>query len=59
VYVAENLRKLAPAGKRVDSGQRIATAIPGYPYIETGWANEDGSTLAVVGRQQSEAIGGS
>jgi hypothetical protein len=46
VYVAEHLRKLAPAGKRVDSGQRIATAIPGYPYIETGWANEDGSTRA-------------
>jgi hypothetical protein len=46
VYVAEHLRKLAPAGKRVDPGQRIAVALPGYPYIETGWANEDGSTRA-------------
>ncbi len=46
VYVAEHLRNLKPAGKRVDAGQRIATAIPGYPYIETGWANEDGSTRA-------------
>jgi hypothetical protein len=46
VYVAEHLRKLAPAGKRVDAGQRIAVALPGYPYIETGWANEDGSTRA-------------
>jgi hypothetical protein len=46
VYVAEHLRKLAPAGRRVDAGQRIATAIPGYPYIETGWARQDGSTRA-------------
>jgi hypothetical protein len=46
VYVAEHLRNLKAAGKRVDAGQRIATAIPGYPYIETGWANEDGSTRA-------------
>lgn len=46
VYVAEHLRKIARAGKRVDAGQRIALALPGYPYIETGWANEDGSTRA-------------
>jgi hypothetical protein len=46
VYVAEHLRKIAPAGKRVDAGQRIAVALPGYPYMETGWANEDGSTRA-------------
>ena len=46
VYVAEHLRQIAPAGKRVDAGQRIAVALPGYPYIETGWANEDGSTRA-------------
>jgi hypothetical protein len=46
VYVAEHLRKIAPAGRRVDAGDRIAVALPGYPWIETGWANEDGSTRA-------------
>jgi len=46
VYVAEHLRKIAPAGKRVDAGDRIAVALTGYPYMETGWANEDGSTRA-------------
>src|SRR3954471_8624432 len=28
VYVAENLRQLKPAGKRVKAGQRIALALP-------------------------------
>jgi hypothetical protein len=46
IYVAEHLRHLAPEGKRVDAGQRIATAIPGSPWIETGWATEYGSTRA-------------
>lgn len=46
VYVAENLRQLKPAGKRVKAGQRIALALPSYPYLETGWAEEDGSTRA-------------
>jgi murein DD-endopeptidase MepM/ murein hydrolase activator NlpD len=46
VYVAEHLRKLVPEGRRVDAGQRIATAIPGSPWIETGWANEYGATRA-------------
>jgi hypothetical protein len=46
VYVAEHLRKLKPAGRRVDAGDRIAVALPGYPWMETGWANEDGSTRA-------------
>jgi hypothetical protein len=44
--VAEHLRKLVPAGRRVDAGQRVATAIPGSPWIETGWATEYGSTRA-------------
>jgi hypothetical protein len=46
VYVAEHLRKLVPAGRRVDAGQRVATALPGSPWIETGWADEYGSTRA-------------
>ena len=31
VYVAEHLRKLVPAGRRVDAGQRVATALPDPP----------------------------
>ena len=46
VYVAEHLRELAPEGRRVDAGQRIATALPGSPWIETGWATEYGGTRA-------------
>jgi hypothetical protein len=55
VYVAEHLRKLAPAGKRVDAGQRIATALPGYPYMETGWATESGSTRAAPCYKEGKA----
>jgi murein DD-endopeptidase MepM/ murein hydrolase activator NlpD len=46
IYVAEHLRSLARAGTHVRAGQRIATAIPGYPYIETGWADSYGSPRA-------------
>jgi hypothetical protein len=46
IYVAEHLTKLVPAGRRVHAGQRIATAIPGYPYIEMGWADQYGSPRA-------------
>ena len=46
IYVAERIRKLAPAGERVKAGQRVAVALRGYPYIETGWATESGSTRA-------------
>jgi hypothetical protein len=46
VYVAEHLRKLVPAGTRVDAGQRVATALPGSPWIETGWATLYGATRA-------------
>jgi murein DD-endopeptidase MepM/ murein hydrolase activator NlpD len=55
VYVAEHLRKLAPEGRRVDAGQRIATAIPGSPWIETGWADEYGSTRASPCYKEGEA----
>ena len=46
VYVAEHLRKLVPAGRRVAAGQPVATALPGSPWIETGWADEYGVTRA-------------
>jgi hypothetical protein len=46
VYVAEHLKRLLPAGTQVRAGQRIATALPGYPWTEWGWANADGSPRA-------------
>jgi hypothetical protein len=46
IYVAEHLRQMAKAGRRVHAGQRIAYAIPGYPYIEMGWADSYGSPRA-------------
>ncbi len=46
IYVAEHLRKLLPAGTTVQAGQQIAVALPGYPYIETGWADQYGSPRA-------------
>jgi hypothetical protein len=46
VYVAENLRHLVPAGTHVQAGQQIAVALPGYPWIEMGWADQYGSPIA-------------
>jgi hypothetical protein len=46
IYVAEHLSRLARAGTHVHAGQQIAVAIPGYPYIETGWADQYGSPRA-------------
>jgi hypothetical protein len=46
IYVAENLRHLAPVGKRVHAGQKIAMAVPHSPWTEWGWAHEDGRTRA-------------
>lgn len=46
VYVAEHLGNLAPAGKYVRAGQQIATAVPGSPYTEWGWATPYGGTVA-------------
>jgi murein DD-endopeptidase MepM/ murein hydrolase activator NlpD len=46
IYVAEHLTALARAGASVRAGQRIAVAVPGYPYIETGWADAYGSPRA-------------
>jgi hypothetical protein len=46
IYVAEHLTRLLPAGQTVHAGQQIAIAVPGYPYIETGWADTHGSPRA-------------
>jgi hypothetical protein len=46
IYVAEHLTKLVVAGTRVRAGQQIAVALPGYPWIEMGWADQYGSPRA-------------
>jgi hypothetical protein len=46
VYVAEHLKDLARPGTVVRAGQQIAVALPGYPWIETGWADQYGSPRA-------------
>lgn len=46
IYVAENLRHLLPAGTRVSAGQKIAVALPSYPWTEWGWATQYGSPIA-------------
>jgi murein DD-endopeptidase MepM/ murein hydrolase activator NlpD len=46
IYVAEQLRRLKPAGTRVQAGQRIATALPGGSGLEIGWANRHGEPRA-------------
>lgn len=47
VFVAEHLTGLAPAGRVIRPGDPVATALPGYPWIETGWANCPGTAPAV------------
>jgi hypothetical protein len=46
IYVAEHLSQLVNAGTQVKAGQKIAEALPGYPYIEMGWADQYGSPIA-------------
>jgi hypothetical protein len=46
IFVAEHLTKLAKAGSKVDAGERIATALPGDPWLEIGWATKDGQARA-------------
>jgi hypothetical protein len=46
IYVAEHLTRLARVGTVVHAGQQVAVAVPGYPYIETGWADSYGSPRA-------------
>ncbi len=46
VYVAEHLTKLVATGTVIHAGQQLAVAVPGYPYIETGWADQYGEPRA-------------
>ncbi len=46
IYVAEQLKKLAPKGTKVAAGERIATALPGGSGLEIGWANRRGQPRA-------------
>ena len=46
IYVAETLKKLAPAGTKVAPGETIAKALPSGTGIEMGWANKRGETRA-------------
>jgi hypothetical protein len=46
IYVAETLKKLIPAGTKVEPGDTIAKAIPGGTGVEMGWANKRGETRA-------------
>lgn len=47
IYVAEHLTGLAPEGASVMAGATIATAWPGYPWTEWGWAACSGYLPAV------------
>jgi hypothetical protein len=47
IYVAEHLEHLLPEGARVRPGTVLATALPGYPWIEAGWANCAGNAPVV------------
>jgi len=47
IFVAEHLVGLLPKGAAFGAGARIATALPGYPWTEWGWANCAGSGPAV------------
>jgi hypothetical protein len=47
VYVAEHLTNLLPVGATVTAGQQLATALPGYPWTEWGWAAPSGPSPAV------------
>jgi len=55
IYVAEKLRHLAPAGKHVDKGQKIAMAVPRYLWTEWGWAKKDGQTRAAPCYKEGKA----
>ena len=46
IYVAEHLINLLPAGTPVRAGQVIATALPGYPFTEWGFAAPSGPVPA-------------
>jgi hypothetical protein len=48
VYVAEHLTGLLPVGSHITAGQQIASAQPGYPWTEWGWAAPSGDSPLVT-----------
>jgi LysM repeat protein len=50
IYVAEHITNLLPAGSAVRAGEQIATALPGYPWTEWGWASPSGPEPAPSAR---------
>lgn len=46
IYVAEQLKRLVPAGIKVAAGERIATARAGGSGLEIGWADRLGQARA-------------
>ena len=46
IYVAEHLTNLLAVGTTVSAGHVIATALPGYPWTEWGWASPSGDVPA-------------
>jgi hypothetical protein len=46
IYVAESLKHMVPAGRRVGPGDRIATATTGGTGTEWGWATKSGQPRA-------------
>jgi LysM repeat protein len=46
IYVAEHLTNLLPTGTVVHAGEQIATALPGDPWTEWGWASANGPAPA-------------
>ena len=46
IYVAETLKKLAPAGTRVAPGDTVAKALPSGTGIEMGWGSKSGEPRA-------------
>ena len=57
IYVAEHITGLLPAGTVVHAGQQIATALPGYPWTEWGWASAYGPEPAPSARYNGAADG--
>jgi hypothetical protein len=43
IYVTEHLTSVLPVGSTITPGEVIATAQPGYPWTEWGWAKPPGT----------------
>lgn len=58
IYTAEHLTNALPVGTQVKAGQTIATALPGYPWTEWGWAAGDQTPSSRDGGGGSNGAGG-